>query len=162
MPHFRAHFVPSPGVNDSHLHSSSSKLSAKAHQVMIAPKAEIPLYHHGRESSRASFSRRRRPSTSSRRRGGGNACWYVLIVSPLVLVAFCLGTFFGMELAHAPTKGTGPSSGACCGERLMGKARRAGNTLLFVRHIFGINCCCVFVSLCIVNLLLYASGQLSF
>eukprot|EP00904_Undaria_pinnatifida_P011230 jgi/Undpi1/7237/HiC_scaffold_22.g09710.m1 len=71
---------------------------------MVAPKAEIPLYHQNREHGRPSFSRRKRASAGSKRRSGGNAMWWwMVIISPLVLVAFCLGTFLGIELARAPT-----------------------------------------------------------
>ena len=72
---------------------------------MVAPKAEIPLYHQSREHGRPSFSRRKRASAGSKRRSGGNTMWWwLVIISPLVLVAFCLGTFLGIELSRAPTK----------------------------------------------------------
>lgn len=43
--------------------------------------------------------------------------WWMVIISPLVLVAFCLGTFLGIELARAPTnKGTTLNQGMCIEE----------------------------------------------
>ena len=79
---------------------------------MVAPKAEIPLYHQTREHGRPSFSRRKRASAGSKRRSGGSTMWWwMVIISPLVLVAFCLGTFLGIELARAPSKDTSLGSG---------------------------------------------------
>lgn len=79
---------------------------------MMAPKAEIPLYHQGRENNRPSFSRRRRTSTSSRRKSSGNAmCWWMVITFPLLLVAFCLGIFFGAEFGRSSGKDTASHPG---------------------------------------------------
>lgn len=79
---------------------------------MVAPKAEMPLYHQSREHGRSSFSRRKRASAGSKRRSGGNTMWWwLVIISPLVLVAFCLGTFLGIELARAPIKDTASAPG---------------------------------------------------
>lgn len=79
---------------------------------MVAPKAEMPMYHQSREHGRPSFSRRKRASAGSKRRSGGNTMWWwLVIISPLVLVAFCLGTFLGIELTRAPNKDTASAPG---------------------------------------------------
>ncbi|CAB1115373.1 unnamed protein product [Ectocarpus sp. CCAP 1310/34] len=75
--------------------------------MVMAPKAEIPLYHQNRlGGSRALSTRRRRSgaggSSKSKRNVGGSLCWSVLVVGTLVLLAFGLGTFTGIELAQAP------------------------------------------------------------
>lgn len=89
---------PTPG-------STQRVLDYSTNYKMVAPKAEIPLYHQSREHSRPSFSRRKRASAGTKRRSGGNTVWWSLvIISPLVLVAFCLGTFLGIELARTRTK----------------------------------------------------------
>lgn len=75
--------------------------------MAMAPKAEIPLYHQNR-LSRPTYSRRRRASAPKKRSGGGGTCcnlWNVLLVSPLVLTAFGVGTFLGIELAQSPGGG---------------------------------------------------------
>lgn len=91
--------------------------------MAMAPKAEIPLYHQNR-LSRSASSRRRRASAPKKRNGSGTCCntWNVLLVSPLVLLAFALGTFVGIELAQAPGgEGTGLHNGkswpVCCDVR---------------------------------------------
>lgn len=87
--------------------------------MAMAPKAEIPLYHQNR-LSRSASSRRRRASAPKKRNGGGSCnTWNVLLVSPLVLLAFGLGTFVGIELAQGPGgAGTGLHDGepwpVCC------------------------------------------------
>lgn len=97
---------------------------------MVAPKAEIPLYHQNREHGRPSFSRRKRASAGSKRRSGGNAMWWwMVIISPLVLVAFCLGTFLGIELARAPTsKDTALIQGMCTEDWPLGPGALARNS----------------------------------
>ncbi|CAN0083356.1 unnamed protein product [Scytosiphon promiscuus] len=85
--------------------------------MAMAPKAEIPLYHQSRLGGRPITTRRRRSSnggSSKARRGGSSGrCWSVLLVAPLVAVAFCLGTFLGIELAQSPGgNGTALHTGA--------------------------------------------------
>lgn len=66
---------------------------------MMAPKAEIPLYHQVRENGRTHFARRRRTSASSRKRGGGTATrWCFVNNCPFILLAFVIGAFFGSEV----------------------------------------------------------------
>eukprot|EP00752_Nemacystus_decipiens_P015936 g14242.t1 len=83
--------------------------------MAMAPKAEIPLYHHQNRLSRSASSRRRRAGAPKKRAGSGACCsgWNVLLISPLVLLSFGLGTFVGIELAQAPGgAGTGLHQGA--------------------------------------------------
>lgn len=92
--------------------------------MAMAPKAEIPLYHQSRLAGRPITSRRRRTSagggSKARRGGSGGRCWSALLVAPLVVLAFCLGTFLGIELAQTSGgKGTALHTGAssCNGVR---------------------------------------------
>lgn len=105
--------------------------------MAMAPKADIPLYHQSRLAGRPLTSRRRRTSAGSsskaRRGAGSSRCWSVLFVAPLVVIAFCLGTFLGIELAQAPGgKGTDLHTGAFSGGRMMGLMVGASIALLSV------------------------------
>lgn len=79
-------------------------------QIMAsAPKAEMPLYQHGKRPRFSST--RRRSGASSKRRGSSGTCWWsVVIISPLVLVAFCVGTFLGLEMSRVKPVNTRESS----------------------------------------------------
>lgn len=74
----------------------------KTGDMAMAPKAEIPLYHQNRIVRSATSRRRRASAPKKRSRGSCCTVWNVLLVSPLVLMAFGLGTFLGIELAQAP------------------------------------------------------------
>lgn len=76
----------------------------------MAAKTEIPLYHQSRLGGRSGSSRRRKPSVGTNSsKSKRSTCWWVFLVSPLVVVAFFFGTFVGIELAQAP--GGGGSTG---------------------------------------------------
>ncbi|CAM9566441.1 unnamed protein product [Pylaiella littoralis] len=81
----------------------------------MAAKTEIPLYHQSRLGGRSGSSRRRKPSVGTNSsKSKRSTCWWVFLVSPLVVVAFFFGTFVGIELAQAPGGGgsTGLHTGA--------------------------------------------------